>query len=209
MYPTAEVRWFVEAPLPDAVIDWFHGVAGTHPWEGRIDRYVCPASPDGLGAKWRTGNIEVKRLAEVVGTESLGSGVVGRVECWRKWSFPLGPEAALRNGAGDWVAVGKRRQKGTFAVRDGRVERVRREEQAGQGCSLEVAEVTAEARAWWSVSFEAFGSYDQAALIDYLRRAAHHVFAEAPPFVLSAERSMSYPTWLWKLAHGAAASGEE
>ena len=115
---------------------------------------------------------------------------------------------ALRNGAGDWVAVGKRRQKGTFATREDRIERVQREEQAGQGCSLEIAEVSAEARAWWSVSFEAFGSYDQAALIDYLRRAAHHVFAEAPPFALSAERSMSYPTWLWSLAHGEAASGE-
>ena len=203
MYPTAEVRWFVEGPLPDTVTQWFHGVAGQHPWEGRTDRYVRPASPDGLGVKGRTGNIEVKRLAEVVGTESLGSGVVGRVECWRKWSFPLGPEATLRNGAGDWVAVVKRRQKGTFAVGENRVERVQREEQAGQGCSLEIAAVRAEERTWWSVSFEAFGSYDQAALIEYLRRAAGHVFDAAPPFALSAARSMSYPAWLWDLAHGA------
>jgi hypothetical protein len=207
MYPTAEVRWFVEAPLPEAAIAWFHGVAGANPWEGRIDHYVRPASPDGLGVKGRTGNLEVKRLAEVVGTESLGSGVVGRVEYWRKWSFPLGPEAVLRNGAGDWVAVGKRRQKGTFAVHGDRIERVQREEQAGQGCSLEIAEVTAEARAWWSVSFEAFGSYDQAALVDYLRRAARHVFTQTPPFELSAKRSMSYPAWLWDLARGTDGSG--
>lgn len=200
MYPTAEVRWFVEDPLPDTVERWFHEVAGAHVWESRTDHYVRPASADGLGVKGRTGNVEVKRLARVVGTEALHPEVVGRVEHWRKWSFPLAAAARLTNGAGDWVAVTKRRQKGTFAVRDGGVERVRREEQAGQGCSLEMAEVHAAGRTWWSVSFEAFGSYDEDALATYLRRAAAHVFDTPPPFALDASASMSYPTWLWQLA---------
>ena len=205
MYPTAEVRWFIEDALPEAAEQWFRAVAGAHPWEGRTDYYVRPASSDGLGVKGRTGNLEVKRLAEVVGTEVLHPDVVGRVECWRKWSFPLGPEASLRNGAGDWVAVAKRRQKGTFAVREDGVERVRREEQAGQGCSLELAEVRAAGRTWWSVSLEAFGSYEQAALVSYLRRAAAHVFDTSPPFSLTSAYSMSYPAWLWRLSNGSAA----
>ena len=209
MYPTAEVRWFVEGPFPDAAAQWFRAVAGDHFWEERTDRYVRPTGPDGLGVKGRTGNIEVKRLADVVGTETLGADAVGRVECWRKWSFPLAAEAAPRFGADDWVAVAKRRQKGTFAVREDRVERVRREAGMGPGCSLELAEVGAEDYTWWSVSLEAFGSYDQASLTEYLRRAARHVFAQAPPFALSAERSMSYPAWLWELVHDGGPTGEE
>lgn len=208
MYPTAEVRWFVEDPLPEAVEEWFHHVAGAHVWESRTDRYVRPASADGLGVKGRTGNLEVKRLARVVGTEALHPDVVGRMELWRKWSFPLAAAARLTNDAGDWVAVTKRRQKGTFAVRDGGVERVRREGQTGRGCSLEVAEVRAAGRTWWSVSFEAFGSYEEDALAATLRRAADHVFDTPPPFALDAEASMSYPAWLWRLANNEGASAE-
>ena len=202
MYPTAEVRWFVEAPLPDAVEAWFHGVAGAHVWESRTDHYVRPASADGLGVKGRTGNLEVKRLAGVVGTEALHPDVEGRVEHWRKWSFPLAAAAQLTNRAGDWVAVTKRRQKGIFAVRGDSVERVRWEGQRGAGCSLEVAEVRAADQTWWSVSFEAFGSYDEHALAATLRRAATHVFDAPPPFALDASASMSYPAWLWRLANG-------
>lgn len=202
MYPTAEVRWFAEAALPDEVERWFHAAAGERPWEQRTDRYVRPASPDGLGVKARSGYLEVKRLAEVVGEEVMHDGVTGRVECWRKWSFPLGAGALLRDSAGDWVAVAKRRQKGTFAIRNGSIEIVPREEQAGQGCSLEVAEVEADGRTWWSVGFEAFGTSDQAALVTYLRRAAAHVFAVADPPALPAAQAMSYPAWLWALSNG-------
>ncbi len=198
MYPTAEVRWFLEGPLPDAVEQWFHAVAGAAEWESRTDHYVRPATADGLGVKARTGNLEVKRLAEVVGDEALHGQVVGRVERWRKWSFPLGEAARLHNGAGDWVAVAKRRQKGTFAVEGARVERVPREEQAGQGCSLEIAEVGAEGEQWWSLSFEAFGP--EAELVDVLRRAAAHVLAQAEPPPLEAADSMSYPRWLAEAA---------
>ncbi len=196
VYPTAEVRWFIEGALPGEVEAWFRDVAGASAWEARTDRYVRPAAPDGLGVKGRTGNLEVKRLAEVVGEEAFHERVTGRVERWRKWSFPLDDAARLRNGAGDWVAVAKRRQKGTFAVGDDVVERVPREEQAEQGCSLELAEVRAEGRTWWSVSFEAFGPEPD--LVGVLRRAAGHVFAEAEPPALGAARSMSYPRWLFE-----------
>lgn len=201
MYPTAEVRWFAEGSLPDEVERWFRAVAGEQSWEARTDRYVRPASPDGLGVKVRAGRLEVKRLAAVVGEDRLHERATGRVECWRKWSFPLGAGATLYDARGDWVSVEKRRQKGTFAVRNGDVERVQREEQAGQGCSLEVAEVEVAEQTWWSVGFEAFGTYEQIALLLYLRHAATHVFAAATPPALSAEQSMSYPAWLCALSN--------
>ncbi len=200
MYPTAEVRWFLDGPLPAEVEAWFQTVAGEAAWEARTDHYVRPATPDGLGVKGRTGNLEVKRLAEVVGEEQLHARVAGRVERWRKWSFPLDAGAALRNGAGDWVAVAKRRRKGTFVVRGGAVERTARDESPQQGCSLEIAEVRAEGRTWWGVSFEAFGP--EAELVGLLRRAAAHVLAEAEPPELAAAQSRSYPRWLAECACG-------
>ncbi len=198
MYPTAEVRWFLDGALPEDVERWFEGVAGSSPWEVRRDHYVRPAMVDGLGVKARTGNMEVKRLAEVVGEDVFHERVTGRIERWRKWSFPLDRSARLRNGGGDWVPVGKRRQKASFAVRDGAVAPVPRMEQAGQGCSLEIAEVGAVGRTWWSISFEAFGP--EAALVALLRQTAGHVFAAAEPPALPSECSMSYPRWLHRLA---------
>lgn len=198
MYPTAEVRWFYQGSLPDEVDAWFEAVAGAATWEARTDHYVRPASPDGLGVKARTGNMEVKRLAEVIREEVLHGRVTGCIERWRKWSFPLDASARLHNGAGDWVAVAKRRKKGTFAVHDGTVKRVPRETQPGQGCSLEVAEVHAESETWWSVSFEAFGP--EAEAVGLLRRVAAHVFAEAQPPELSGAHAMSYPRWLCEAA---------
>lgn len=196
MYPTAEVRWFLEGPLPDNVEQWFEAVAGALPWEARTDHYVRPATPDGLGVKARMGQLEIKRLAEVIGEEAFHTCAAGCVERWRKWSFPLDGSARLRNGAGDWVAVGKRRQKATFAVRDESVEQVPRVEQARQGCSLEIAEVQATGMPWWSISFEAFGP--EPALVELLRRTATHVFAEAKPPILAVGHSMSYPRWLFE-----------
>ncbi len=197
MYPTAEVRWFIAGSLPDEAGAWFRAVVGECPWETRTDHYVRPASADGLGVKGRTGNLEVKRLVEVVGEEALHDDVTGRVERWRKWSFPLDDGAILRNGAGDWVAVAKRRQKGTFAVDGEAVTPMPREEQTGQGCSLEIAEVGVGGRVWWSVSFEAFGPESE--LVEVLRRAAAYIFAQADPPALGGAQSMSYPAWLWAL----------
>lgn len=197
MYPTAEVRWFLEGPLPESGLPWFHDLAGNHFWETRTDHYVRPPSPDGLGVKGRTGNLEVKRLARVAGVEVWGD-VAGRLEHWRKWSFPLDAAAGLRNPGSDWVAVAKRRLKGNFEIAEGCV--VRAEHGMRRpGCSLELAEVGAEGRVCWSVSLEAFGTYDETALEAILRRTAGFLFAEAPPFALPAERSLSYPAWLWRL----------
>ncbi|MEM1043722.1 MAG: hypothetical protein AAGI91_13980 [Bacteroidota bacterium] len=194
MYPTTEVRWFLDGALPAEVTAWFEAVAGAVPWETRTDYYVRPATPDGLGVKARAGHLEVKRLAEVIGDEALHERAAGRVERWRKWSFPLDRSAQLRQGAGDWVAVGKRRQKASFAVRSGVVGRVPREEQTRSGCSMEIAEVGAAGRTWWSVCFEAFGPESEQAGL--LRRTAAHVFARAAPPALGRACSMSYPRWL-------------
>ncbi|MDX1531338.1 MAG: hypothetical protein R3362_07415 [Rhodothermales bacterium] len=194
MYPTAEARWFVEGALPEEVVRWFAAVAGDAEWEERTDRYVRPSGPDGLGVKWRQGNAEVKRRACTVGEEALHERVTGRVERWRKWSFPLAERAALTEPGGDWVDVAKRRKVRDFAG-EGAVRRVDAGAWSPAGCSLEVGEVRVGERTWWSVCFEAFGS-DEAALTGRLCRIGRHVLALAEPPRLEAARSMGYPAWL-------------
>ncbi len=198
MQPSAEVRWFLPGPLPDPVLQWFRAVAGEPDWEERTDRYLLPATPDGLGVKLRGGRAEAKRRVAVVGEERFGEGVAGAVERWRKWSFALA-EPAEPDGA-EWIAVAKRRRVRTFAVEGDAVRSVEGEERVAQGCGVEVAEVRVGDGVWWSVCLEAFGS-DEAALPDVLRAVAAHVFdAQREPPGLPSDPAMSYPRWLREYA---------
>ena len=198
MFPTAEVRWFCEGPAPEEARAWFRAVAGAPPLETRTDHYVRPAAPDGLGVKWREGKLEMKRLAEAVGEERFHVVVAGRVERWRKWSFPLAPGASLDRPAGDWVEVEKRRRVRYFAAEPAGVRPLALGERSAEACGLELGEVRVGGRVWWSVCFEAFGS-DEDALADRLRRVASHAVAAAEPPVLESARALSYPAWLWQV----------
>ena len=198
MYPTVEVRWFLEGPPPEVAQRWFEGLAGTPDLEARTDRYVRPMSPDGLGVKWREGKLEVKRLAEALGEARFHEHVAGRVERWRKWSFPLAEAAALAHPAGDWLNVAKARRVCYFSAPPDRPLRPLGEgEQTTHGCGLELGEVRVGDSVWWSVCLEAFGP-DEAALPDRLHRVAARVFAEGPPD-LPPEAALSYPAWLLRV----------
>lgn len=195
MFPTAEVRWFCEGPAPEEAHAWFRAVAGAPPLETRTDRYVRPVTSEGLGVKWREGKLEVKRLAETVGEERFHVVVAGRVERWRKWSFPLAPGASLDRPAGDWVEVEKRRRVRYFAAEAEGVRWLESGERSAEACGLELGEVRLGDAVWWSVCFEAFGP-DEDALVDRLRRVASHAVAVAEPPTLGAEHALSYPAWL-------------
>lgn len=199
MRATAEVRWFLPGPLPEAVVRWFEAAAGARGWEARTDHYVRTAAAD-LGVKTRGGNpsagsgqaVEAKRRTARLGEERFTDEAVGRLERWRKWSFPTDTPALSGD---DWVAVHKRRLNCPFAVDAGGVRPVESEGDAGQGCSLEVSEVQVEGATWWSVCFEAWGG-DEVALPDLLRRTAAHAFGVGDPPALPAERARGYPAWL-------------
>ena len=196
MFPTAEVRWFIEGPVPPEAKRWFEAVAGTPRLEERTDRYVCPASPDGLGVKWREGKLEVKRLREIVGPARFHPRVAGRVEAWRKWSFPLTDAAELAEPAGDWIEVEKRRRVRYFSAAPGEEIRPLEDgERTAHACGLELGEVQVGEAVWWSVCLEAFGD-DEAALPERLRRVAEHVTSEADPPDLPPGAALSYPAWL-------------
>lgn len=195
MFSTAEVRWFYEGPAPEHAHEWFRAVAGEPPLEARTDRYVLPASRDGLGVKWRSGSLEVKRLTEVIGEERFHVCVAGRVERWRKWSFPLADDASLDQPAGDWVEVGKRRRVRYFAAEEDGVRWLEDGERSSEACGFELGEVHVGGAVWWSLCFEAFGK-DEHALADRLRRVATYAVAAAEPPTLGAAHALSYPAWL-------------
>ncbi|MDX1418885.1 MAG: hypothetical protein R3181_02865 [Rubricoccaceae bacterium] len=190
MRATAEVRWFLRGPLPEAAVRWFEAVAGDRAWEERTDRYVRTAATD-LGVKWREGRVEAKRRTATLGEARLADEAAGRVERWRKWSYPTDEAAPATD---DWVAVHKRRMNRPFAVEDG-VRPIESEADAEAGCSLEVSEARVAGAVWWSICFEAWGT-DEAALPDALRRTAAQAFGGGVPIPLPAARAMGYPAWL-------------
>jgi hypothetical protein len=200
MRPTAEVRWFLRGSLPEAVVRWFSVAAGDRNWEERTDHYVCTAADD-LGVKVREGNpaagsgqaVEAKRRAARLAEVRFTDTAAGHVEGWRKWRFALTEDAAPDTS--DWVAVRKRRSNRPFAATPDGVRPIEREEDAVQGCSLEVSALLVGESAWWSVCLEAWGE-EEAMLPEVLRRVGGHVFACGTPPALPSERAMGYPAWL-------------
>jgi hypothetical protein len=194
MFPTAEVRWFVEGALPGAARAWFHALAPGVPAEPpRTDRYVPTAAED-LGVKVRQGRVEVKQRTGEVGLERWGT-VEGRVEAWRKWSLDLAADARPT----DWVSVQKRRWLVTFRVRSGAVAPVPQGTVPSKGVNVEVSAIRAGKQRWWGVCLESFGP-GEASRLRALRRVAAHVFAGGPPPGLGAGASMGYPAWLARAA---------
>lgn len=195
MYASAEVRWIHEGSLPDSIAAWFEASAGLTKAQTRTDRYIRPAGEDGLNVKWREGGLEVKRLSEVLGVETLASGVEGRLERWRKWRFPLAEGGTLMDPEQEWVAVSKTRRVATFTLHDGVIRRAADGHWLEAGCGVEIAEMKARGETAWSVCLEAFGP-DR---VEILRRTASHVFGDGVPEGLDAAHSQSYVGWIYRL----------
>ena len=179
---TAEVRWFVPGPLPDAVRRWFRVLGEPVEPQSRADRYLAPAS-DALGVKLREGKLEPKRRDGTAGVFGAGRARA-TVETWTKWSFPLADSAHLgteAEGAESWIAVAKTRWQ-------------RYAEAGGGRCALEVSEVEARGEQWWSVCLEASGPDAEARWAALVGGAAWLARPDAP--ALAAEAAMGYPAWL-------------
>ena len=110
-----EVRWIVPGQLPSAIREWFERFpAGT---ETRQDAYLLQPRLRGISVKLRDGRaLDVKSYLGSPGILDLPSGGRGRLESWRKWSFPSGLPG--RGGADPpgWVVVGKSRRGSWFPL---------------------------------------------------------------------------------------------
>ena len=134
-----EVRWLVPGQLPSAMIEWLARFpAGT---ETRQDAYLVEPRLRGLSVKLRNGGaLDVKSYLGSPGILDLPQGGRGRLESWRKWSFPSGLPDHGGAGPPGWVVVGKFRRSSWFPLASRQdPAQVRPAELAG--CMVELTEV--------------------------------------------------------------------
>jgi len=188
-----EVRWIFPGQLDAVVAGWFGRFpAGV---DSREDSYLLDPDLHGLSVKVRAGGaLEVKVYGGSPGMLDVPGRACGRIQSWRKWSFPFSP---LLPGGGDlagWRPVGKRRLITRFSLDSGRS--IAGSAPTGQpGCAVELTEVSMGGQVWWSVGFEATGP--ASLLRSRLEATAMLVFAQALPGVeFGMDNSRSYAEWL-------------
>jgi hypothetical protein len=204
MFATAEVRWFYEGPLPKEVLTWFrdarHGPATD---ATRVDYYLRLGDRLSLGIKVREGRIEIKQRQGQGAICRFDERVAGRLEEWRKWSFPLaageGTVRELLTPQASWLGVRKTRRLRRYRLAGGkRVEPMQAVRYPGQGCDWELTSLLCGGTAWWSLGLEAFGQ--TIALRECLQLGVEHILQSSQPPLLEAHHSFGYPQWLVGLA---------
>ncbi len=189
------MRWILPGPLDAAVAGWF----GRFPaaMDSREDAYLVHPVLRGLAVKIRAGQmLEVKRYHGSPGILDAAGRARGRIECWRKSSFPFGPLGPDDAGPPSWTVVYKRRRMSRFRVVGGRLMAESAERATGPECGVELTEVRSGGETWWSLGFEATGPADL--LRRTLEDAAALMFAQAPPgdVELDMGHCQSYAEWL-------------
>ena len=198
---TAEVRWILPGQLDAAIAGWF----GRFPagMESRADAYLLHPVLRGLSVKIRAGRLlEVKSNEGSLGILDTGGGARGRIELWRKWSFPFGPLGPDDAGPPGWTVVHKRRWISQFFLAGGRltadipISPELPARAAEPACAVELTEVHWGGETWWSLGFEATGPAEL--LRGTLQAAAALIFAQAPPgdVELDLSHCQSYAEWL-------------
>ncbi len=137
---TAEVRWILPGQLDAAVAAWFGRFPGG--MESREDVYLIDPALRGLSVKIRAGRaLEVKQCHGSPGILDAAGRARGRIESWRKWSFPFGPPGPDGAGPPDWTVVHKRRRMSQFRLVRGRLMADVPERAAGSVCAVELTEI--------------------------------------------------------------------
>ena len=192
---TVEVRWILSGQLDAAVVGWF----GRFPagLDSREDAYLVHPVLRGLSVKIRAGQLlEVKQYHGSPGILDAAGRARGRIECWRKWSFPFGPLGPDDAGPPGWTMVYKRRRMSRFRLAGRRLVADVAERATGSECGVELTEVRSGGGTWWSLGFEATGPADS--LRRTLEGTAALVFAQAVPgdVELDLGHCQSYADWL-------------
>jgi hypothetical protein len=199
---TAEVRWFFEGPLEDAIVRWFDPGAALQT-DVRTDRYLVLPGCETVGVKERDGRFEIKaRKGNPCGIE-MPAPFEGAADRWVKWSYGQPPVelwiGALRREATGWVAVEKSRRLRVFKSSEFDAEHAVDPACQGQYRAVELTSLRVNSRRWWTLGFEAVEPPDRrcaslAATVALFCRG-RSVLQLFPP-----ENALPYPAWLSRLA---------
>jgi hypothetical protein len=197
---TLEARWIVPGPLEAEVRGWFARFPAAT--EARDDIYLLWPRLPGLAVKLRNGRtLEVKSYLGSSGVLDLPYGGQGRLEWWRKSSFPFDAEsqdAVSQPGAkpAGWITVRKKRRSSWFPLPPASQDRsvVRRGKETG--CMAELTEADVASEHWWTVGLEATGPAES--LRPAVQHAVTSLFAQPLPAwtELDLDSSRSYAEWL-------------
>jgi hypothetical protein len=180
--------------LPLAIIDWFQSELSMS-IPPRVDTYLIVSNTQNLGIKLREGRIEIKQRMDDLGLHTFHPQVVGLVENWVKWGFPLDPSYSVDSLSGSWICVTKKREIRRYSVSpDGSIKAIPGWLLPSQRSTIEITNLSILESAWWSLNLEVVGT--DIDLYNALRLTANILFAESgfPP--LNAKLSFSYPQWL-------------
>ena len=181
-----EVRWILPGQLDTAMAGWFPGSQPESESESREDAYLLDPGLGGLSVKVRASRaLEVKMFLGSPGILDLPGRARGRLQDWRKWSFPFSPLSLENIDPGGWSRVRKQRRVTWFSPAG---------EQAR--CAVELTEVRYRHQDWWSLGLEATGPAES--LRAGLEATAALVFTQALPggVDLRIDDSRSYADWL-------------
>jgi hypothetical protein len=189
-----EVRWICPGQLEAAVARWFARFPAK--MESREDIYLLDPQLPGLSVKIRGGRLEVKLYRGSPGLLELTGRARGRLEFWQKWSFPCDLPSLGRGGPAGWQRVAKRRRISQFPPASETAGAPGPEPGGGQGCQVELTEISTGGQAWWSLGFETASPVSR--LRSELETAAEIVFAQALPnhTELGMTGCSSYEQWL-------------
>lgn len=208
MLRSAEIRWFILGALPDEVLSWFKSAQILDSEGVQVHEYLLFPDCQSVGVKLREGRFEIKAILAASQPLSLDLGIRGRTDEWIKWSFASEGLQAIDpalHQAGRWLKVYKERFLRRFSADRGSLVEVtaKRGCLPGVGCNIELTRIEVEVnpRFWFSLGFEAFGPSAVSAKI--LLDATHLFFQEhgrVPGISLGERDSLSYPSWLAKVA---------
>jgi hypothetical protein len=196
--PSLEVRWIFPGQLDTAVAGWF--LRSQPETESREDAYLLDPGLGGLSVKVRAGRtLDVKMFLASPGILDLPGRARGRMQYWRKWSFPFSPLRPDSGDPGGWRRVRKQRRVIWFSPSGERVDRA----PAVPGpaglqarCAVELTELRVEHQDWWSLGLDSTGA--AGTLRHGLEATAALVFSQALPggVDLRIDDSRSYADWL-------------
>ena len=197
-----EVRWILPGQLDTAVTGWFSGSQPEPELESREDAYLLDPGLGGLSVKVRASRtLDVKVFLGSPGILDLPGRARGRMQYWRKWSFPFSPLSPKNENIdpGGWRRVRKQRRVTWFSPAGEQIARAPSiPGQAGPQarCAVELTEVRFQHQDWWSLGLEATGPAES--LRHGLEATAALVFAQALPggVDLRIDDSRSYADWL-------------